>query len=164
MAGAQGRSGRRAKPIEQKLLAGNPGRRPLNTDEPRFTPLKGVEVPEWIKNSNLFLAEIMWNLSVEELCKQNLLCITDLSVLERWCVAYEFWRRAVDEINRDGLTLKTEKGSVIKNPAVTAKKEQESEMTTTGSLLGFDPTSRQRLTGKAGQQKTNNPFLQLISS
>ncbi|ECN0819166.1 phage terminase small subunit P27 family, partial [Salmonella enterica subsp. enterica serovar Typhimurium] len=52
----------------------------------------------------------------------------------------------------------------IKNPELTAKKEQESEMSSTGSMLGLDPSSRQRLIGLAGQKKTSNPFLKMINS
>lgn len=47
MAGTAGRSGRRPKPTARKALAGNPGKRALNKDEPVFTPIKGVEPPEW---------------------------------------------------------------------------------------------------------------------
>lgn len=43
MAGTAGRSGRRPKPTARKALAGNPGKRALNKDEPVFTPIKGVE-------------------------------------------------------------------------------------------------------------------------
>lgn len=55
-------------------------------------------------------------------------------------------------------------GGKIKNPELTAKKEQESEMSSTGSMLGLDPSSRQRLIGLAGQKKTSNPFLKMINS
>ena len=141
MAGTAGRSGRRPKPTARKALAGNPGKRALNKDEPVFTPIKGVEPPEWFAEEDLPLATIMWQLTTKELCGQGLLCVTDLAVLERWCVAYEFWRRAV------------------KNPELTAKKEQESEMSSTGAMLGLDPSSRQRLIGLAGKKKATNPFL-----
>lgn len=42
MAGTAGRSGRRPKPTARKELAGNPGKRALNKEEPVFTPIKGV--------------------------------------------------------------------------------------------------------------------------
>lgn len=100
MAGTAGRSGRRPKPTARKALAGNPGKRALNKDEPVFTPIKGVEPPEWFAEEDLPLATIMWQLTTKELCGQGLLCVTDLAVLERWCVAYEFWRRAVKNIAR----------------------------------------------------------------
>lgn len=86
MAGTAGRSGRRPKPTARKALAGNPGKRALNKDEPVFTPIKGVEPPEWFAEEDLPLATIMWQLTTKELCGQGLLCVTDLAVLERWCV------------------------------------------------------------------------------
>ncbi|MGR9777365.1 hypothetical protein ACUOF8_23755 [Escherichia coli] len=68
MAGTAGRSGRRPKPTARKALAGNPGKRALNKDEPVFTPIKGVEPPEWFAEEDLPLATIMWQLTTKELC------------------------------------------------------------------------------------------------
>ncbi|WP_304167807.1 phage terminase small subunit P27 family [Lonsdalea britannica] len=164
MAGTAGRSGRRPKPTARKELAGNPGKRALNKDEPVFTPLKGVSPPDWFAEAELPLAMTMWELTTKELCGQGLLCITDLAVLERWCVAYEFWRRAVINIARQGNTVTGATGGPIKNPELTAKKEQESEMGSTGSMLGLDPSARSRLIGLAGKGKSENPFLKMISS
>ena len=164
MAGTAGRSGRRPKPTARKALAGNPGKRALNKDEPVFTPSKGVEPPEWFAEEDLPLATIMWQLTTKELCGQGLLCVTDLAVLERWCVAYEFWRRAVKNIASQGNTITGAMGGRVKNPELTAKKEQESEMSSTGAMLGLDPSSRQRLIGLAGQKKATNPFLKIIES
>lgn len=56
MAGTAGRSGRRPKPTARKALAGNPGKRALNKDEPVFTPIKGVEPPERFAEEDLPLA------------------------------------------------------------------------------------------------------------
>ncbi|CDG87305.1 phage terminase small subunit P27 family [Xenorhabdus bovienii] len=164
MAGTAGRSGRRPKPTARKELAGNPGKRKLNRDEPAFTPLSGVSPPDWFRENELPLAAVMWELTSQELCAQGLLCVTDLAVLERWCVAYQFWRKAVINIAQQGNTVTGATGGPIKNPELTAKKEQQSEMDTTGSLLGLDPSSRQRLIGAAGQAKTDNPFMRMISS
>ena len=46
----------------------------------------------------------------------------------------------------------------LQRSELTAKKEQESELNTTGALLGLDPSSRQRLIGLATKEKSNNPF------
>ncbi|CAI1520192.1 phage terminase small subunit P27 family [Serratia fonticola] len=164
MAGAAGRSGRRPKPTARKELAGNPGKRALNKDEPVFTPLKGVAPPEWFEEEDLNLAAVMWQMTTKELCGQGILCVTDLAVLERWCVAYEFWRRAVKKIAEQGNTILGATGGRVKNPELTAKKEQQSEMDSTGAMLGLDPSSRQRLIGLAGQKKSSNPFIKLITS
>ena len=128
MAGTAGRSGRRPKPTARKELAGNPGKRALNKEEPVFTPIKGVAPPDWFsEDEGLPMAAVMWELTTKELCGQGLLCVTDLAVLERWCVAYEFWRRAVKNIAREGLSITGAMGGKIKNPELTAKKEQEPE-------------------------------------
>ncbi|MDV3226466.1 phage terminase small subunit P27 family [Salmonella enterica] len=164
MAGTAGRSGRRPKPTARKELAGTPGKRALNKEEPVFTPINGVSPPDWFNEEDMPLASVMWELTTKELCGQGLLCVTDLAVLERWCVAYEFWRRAVKNIAKEGNTITGAMGGKIKNPELTAKKEQESEMSSTGSMLGLDPSSRQRLIGLAGQKKTSNPFLKMINS
>ena len=37
-------------------------------------------------------------------------------------------------------------------------------MSSTGSMLGLDPSSRQRLVGMAGKKQASNPFLKMISS
>lgn len=164
MAGTAGRSGRRPKPTARKELAGNPGKRALNKDEPVFTPIKGVDPPEWFAETDLPLATVMWELTTKELCGQGLLCVTDLAVLERWCVAYELWRRAVIKIASQGNVVTGATGGPVKNPQLTAKKEQESEMNTTGGMLGLDPSSRSRLIGLAGKGKQENPFKKMISS
>ncbi|HDS7364798.1 phage terminase small subunit P27 family [Morganella morganii] len=164
MAGTPGKSGRRPKPTARKELAGNPGKRALNKDEPVFTPLTGVAPPDWFAENDLHLAVTMWEMTVKELCGQGIICLTDLAVLERWCVAYHFWRELVIAIARDGTRLKGATGGPIKNPDLTAKKEQESEMDRTGAMLGLDPGSRQRLIVLAGQKKQDNPFMRLITS
>ncbi|PHM52170.1 terminase [Xenorhabdus hominickii] len=46
MTGTAGKSGRRPKPTARKALAGNPGKRRLNRDEPTFTPLTSVSPPD----------------------------------------------------------------------------------------------------------------------
>ena len=78
--------GRRPKPTARKELAGNPGKRALNKEEPVFTPIKGVAAPEWFfEDDGLPMATIMWEMTTKELCGQGLLCVTDLAVLELWC-------------------------------------------------------------------------------
>ena len=76
MAGTAGRSGRRPKPTARKELAGNPGKRALNKDEPVFTPIKGVTPPEWFaEDDGMPMASVMWELTTKELCGQGLLCV-----------------------------------------------------------------------------------------
>ncbi len=73
-------------------------------------------------------------------------------------MAYEFWRRAVKNIASQGNTITGAMGGRVKNPELTAKKEQESEMSSTGAMLGLDPSSRQRLIGWRGRRKPLTRF------
>ncbi|EOZ5949803.1 helix-turn-helix domain-containing protein [Escherichia coli] len=74
-------------------------------------------------------------------------------------------RTAIARLEAEGwLTRKARRQGMVKNPELTAKKEQESEMSSTGAMLGLDPSSRQRLIGLAGKKKATNPFLKIIES
>lgn len=148
--------GRKPKPTAQKRLAGNPGQRPLNENEPQFTELKNVEPPEWMPE----LAVIMWQTVMPDLLKTKVLTVPDLHNVEAFCMAYCRWRQAEEDINTNGITIHTEK-TVIKNPAVTVVNEAKKQMMQFGSLLGLDPSSRSRLTGAAQDNTPTNPFANL---
>ncbi len=142
--------GRKPKPTALKKLSGNPGGRKLNENEPQFSQLTDVEPPTWLSD----LALTMWQTVMPELLSNNVLTVPDLHNVEAFCTAYARWRQAEDEVRKVGITIET----VIKNPAVTVINESLSQMMKFGSLLGLDPSSRQRLSGAAKDNTPNNPF------
>ena len=148
--------GRKPKPTALKELAGNPGKRPLNKNEPKFSQLKKVDTPEWMPP----LAATMWETVIPELLHNNVLTVPDLHNVEAFCLAYQRWREAQEDINKNGITIHTDK-SVIKNPAVTVVNEASVQMMKFGSLLGLAPSSRTRLMGQAKDDKPSNPFADL---
>ncbi|WP_163371065.1 phage terminase small subunit P27 family [Endozoicomonas acroporae] len=143
--------GRKPKPSARKKLAGNPGKRKLNDSEPAFTELTHIDPPEWLSE----LAVGMWETVSDELCREGVLNITDLHNLEAFCSAYGNWRTAQLEVIAEGPTLIDEGGKKYKNPAMTAANEAMKQMATFGSLLGLDPSSRQRLIGGNKEQSGN---------
>jgi len=159
MPGAKGRSGRRPKPTAQKALAGNPGKRALNKSEPTFAELTAVDPPEWLPE----LAVTMWETVVPQLLGEQVLQITDLHNVEAFCVAYSNWRIAQDHVTAHGPVVEGATGGPMKNPALTAAKEAMAQMVTFGSMLGLDPSSRQRLiTGR--KKPVGNPFAELLGN
>lgn len=156
MPGVSGRSGRRPKPTELKKLGGNAGKRALNKSEPAFTPITGVEPPEWLDE----IASTMWKLSAKELCAQRILCATDLHNLELFCIAYSNFRSAQEHVAAHGIVITGATGGPVKNPALTAVNEAGRQMATFGGMLGLDPGSRQRLTG-GNVKNSDNPFKNL---
>lgn len=145
--------GRKPKPTNQKRLAGNPGKRALNDNEPEFTKLTKVDAPDWMPA----LAIGMWETIMPDLLKAEVLTVPDLHNVESFCMAYCRWRQAEQDINENGLTIHTEK-TVIKNPAVTVVNEAKRQMVQFGSLLGLDPSSRQRLVGPKKNEGSGNPW------
>lgn len=145
--------GRKPKPTALKKLAGNPGKRKLNDAEPDFTEITDVEPPEWLPQ----LAVEMWQTVMPELLAAKVLTVPDLHNVEAFCTAYAMWRDAEDHVKRFGVVIETEK-STIKNPAVTVINEAKKQMREFGSLLGLDPSSRQRLVGPKKSEDKGNPF------
>lgn len=143
MPGVKGRSGRRPKPTASKELAGNPGKRKLNKNEPDFALVTNIDAPEWMCP----LSQEMWQRVVPSLLAEKVLCVTDLHNVEAFCTAYANWRAAQASVSQFGIVVTSAMGSPIKNPALTAQKEAAAQMVTFGSLLGLDPSSRSRLTG-----------------
>ncbi|NGR09385.1 phage terminase small subunit P27 family [bacterium SGD-2] len=158
MAGVAGRSGRRPKPVAKKQLAGNPGKRKLNTDEPDFSLISDIDCPIWMGE----YGRQLWETIVPELCKEKVLAATDVQNLEIYCSAYDQFREAQDHIARHGIVIPGAQGSPVKNPAVTAKNEAVRQMATYGGMLGLDPSSRQRLMGPK-KEGDGNPFAALLN-
>lgn len=154
MPGVTGRSGRRPKSTTRKELAGNPGKRALNKQEPQFTPITSAEPPEWFDD----VARQMWETVIKELCNARVLYVTDLHNVVLFCSAFRNWHKAQEEIIERGVTVKTEFGPK-KNPAMTAANECMRQIATFGSLLGLDPASRQRLI--TPKTTSSNPFSNL---
>lgn len=145
--------GRKPKPTALKLLQGNPGKRALNKNEPSPDALADVpEPPEWLGE----IAALIWRQVAPWLVESRILTLTDLHNLECFCMAYQRWREAQDDITKNGIVVMGAKQE-IKNPACTVANETKRQMATFGSMLGLDPSSRARL-GSPEAEKPKNPF------
>lgn len=158
MPGVAGRSGRRPKPVAKKQLAGNPGKRKLNTEEPDFGLVRSIDCPIWMGE----FGREMWDTVCPLLCRERVLEATDVQNLEVYCNAYDQFRMAQTDVQKNGVTVLGASGSPVKNPALTAIKEATGTMSTFGGMLGLDPSSRQRLRGPKDPNEDGNPFAALI--
>ena len=146
--------GRKAKPTEIKRADGNPGKRPLNKNAPDFTEVVDIAPPLYFEG--LEFAPVIWQSVVPELLKNGVLRITDMHNVEAFCMAYDNYRQCQKDIAENGVTVMGGNGNLAKNPALTAINEAMKQMTMFGSMLGLDPSSRQRLTGGGDKNKTNS--------
>lgn len=125
-----------------------------------FENVYDIDVPDYMQDMEYAMQ--MWKSVVPQLLKRKILKITDLHNIEIFCFAYQNLRTSQREVATKGVTLTTDQGSVIKNPALTAVNEASKQMAQFGSMLGLDPISRARLTGSKGKPK-DNPFAGVLN-
>ena len=145
--------GRKPKPQEIKRNTGNPGKRELNNNAPNFSDVCNVDVPTYLED--MTHAAMMWRSVIPELLQNKVLKITDMHNVEMFCIAYHNLRSAQKEVASMGITIITDQGSIVKNPALTAVNEASKQMASFGAMLGLDPSSRGRLMGGPPEKKKN---------
>lgn len=106
------------KPTALKIAAGNPGHRPLNLSEPKPT-IGRPKMPSHLSE----YARQEWRRVVPQLLEMGVLTVVDGPMLALYCEAYAEYVKATEEIQRDGLTFRTESGLIKQNPAVGIRRE-----------------------------------------
>lgn len=145
-----GKRGPAPEPTALKAFKGNPGKRPLNGDEPQFPP--GTPTcPEWLGD----IARAKWFELLGVLTKvPGLLRSGDGEALALYCEAYEEMRLAQDAINQEGMIVTSEKGGRYQHPAVGIKNRAIQRMGRIGALFGLSPSDRAALRIKDEPPKT----------
>jgi P27 family predicted phage terminase small subunit len=145
-------SGPRPTPTYLKLLRGNPGRRPINKNEPKpEIPAKQPSPPAWL--SAYALEE--WKRVAPELWRINLLTTIDVACLAVYCDAYSRWRVATealaamaarDEVTH-GLLIKSRAGEATANPLIWIANSAAKTMLRAADEFGMTPAARSRING-----------------
>jgi P27 family predicted phage terminase small subunit len=133
--------GRRPKPSRIKILAGNPGKRPMNTNEPRPEPM----VPDCPSELGP-TARQEWERLAGELGRLRILTVLDRAALAAYCNAYGLWAEATEAIQKYGTMVKSPTGYPIQSPYVSIANRQAEIMIRIASEFGFTPASRSRIT------------------
>ena len=142
--------GPRPKPTLLKLIAGNPGRRPLNAREP-VPPTHLRAPPKWFSDQQ----RESWEYVLEH-APHGLLKGLDRSTLVGFVVAENLHREAAEHVAAEGVVLKglpreTKGGKVIEgglyqSPWMAVLNRQALIMMKAAAELGFSPASRSRIT------------------
>jgi P27 family predicted phage terminase small subunit len=136
--------GRRPKPTRLKMLTGNPGKRPLNEDEPR----PDANIPECPPELGP-VARAEWDRLVGELASLRLLTNLDRAALAAYCGAYALWAEATEAIQKYGAMIKSPQGFPIQSPYLSIANRQAEIMMRIASEFGFTPASRSRISAPA---------------
>lgn len=132
--------GRKPKPTRLKLLTGNPGKHPLNPNEPHpdcATP----ECPPELGP----VAREEWNRLVGELAALRMLTNLDRAALAAYCGAYALWAEATAAIQDYGAMVKSPSGYPMQSPYIAIANRQAEIMMRIASEFGFTPASRSRI-------------------
>jgi P27 family predicted phage terminase small subunit len=160
--------GRRPKPIALRKLQGNPGKRPLNRDEPAPAP---GEPPMPMGLSAAAQAE--WRTIVAELLTLNVLSIVDGKALAAYCHNFSRWMEAEEEITRLGLIVEEpitkgqgEDAIIVgykykRNPGVTISNDAQKLMKSFLIEFGLTPASRSRL--RIEKKADDDPFAKFLA-
>ena len=141
--------GRKPKPTRLKVITGNPGKRPLNFDEPRPEPAVPDCPPELGPS-----AQREWARLVGELGKLRVLTNLDRAALAAHCGASALWAEATEAIGKFGVMVKSPTGFPIQSPYVSIANRQAEIMMKIASEFGFTPASRGRISVPSEEEPT----------
>jgi len=141
-----GLRGPKTKPTNLKLLEGNPGKRPLNTNEPQ--PATGAVCPIWLSDA----AKEHWAYLAPTLESCGILTKADEGILASYCDAWVNYVRASKEVaNLDNMTIggdpntdmfnSAPQGTKI-NPIIMVQKNYAELVLKFGCKLGLNPSDR----------------------
>ena len=159
--------GRKPTPTALKLVRGNPGKRPLNTEEPQ--PVEGDPTPpSWLSAE----AKREWNRWVKSLAPTRMLTHADRDSLTALCEAWSLLKEAQADVVEHGATVfeveKTcEDGTVVyarakANPAVRTMLQSMATIRALAVEFGGTPSARSRL--RAPEAKSAEKGADLLSS
>ena len=151
--------GRKPKPTHLKVIEGNPGKRPLNKNEP--TPTGGRPHPP----SHLCAeARTEWDRVAKILHAIGVLTTLDRAALAVYCQAYGRWVRAEQTLEKmaqqdsstKALLMKTKAGNLIQNPLVGIANQAMLALMRAATEMGMTPSVRLRIEINDGKTNTQS--------
>lgn len=140
-----GKRGTKPKPTALKVLEGNPGKRPLNKDEPKPKPIM-PPCPEWLHED----AKREWERISPELEQLGLLTVVDMAALSGYCESWAQYKKAIEFLHKHGETypIKDENGKVKyiqQFPQVSIANKALQNIKAFCAEFGLTPSSRSRM-------------------
>ena len=134
--------GRKPKPTALKVLADNPGKRPLNAAEvyPEV-PKRAPPPPRHLTTE----AKREWTRMVKRLMRMGLYTVLDRPLLMVHCQAYGYNVMADRKLQEMGLLGETLAGSVMRHPLWLVLKQTQEMMIKIAPEFGLSPSARSRL-------------------
>lgn len=134
--------GRKPKPTFLKRLTGNPGRRPLNENEPQ--PKRTLPpCPDFLDEA----ARREWRRLTEYLYDVGILSELDGPALATYCQAFSRWQYAEEQLAKFGpVILSPDKKFPVQSPYLAIANKAMEQMLKVLIEFGMTPSSRSRVT------------------
>ena len=149
--------GRPPKPTAVKELEGNPGKRPLNKNEPK-PKQTAPKCPSWLEPD----AKKEWRRLSKELESMGLLTDVDMAAFAGYCQAYARWKEAEEFITQHGTIVKTPSGYWQQVPQVSIAQTYLKIMNKFCEQFGLTPSARSRISTDSGEDKQNDEMELLL--
>jgi P27 family predicted phage terminase small subunit len=135
-----GRRGPKPAPNVLKLLRGNPGKRPINQEE----PISRLEIPNppWELEPDV---KKEWDKLCEELYRMRILGVIDAHALASYCENFVQWWRALKEVKKKGMVGIDPKGFIRINPYLKITDSFFEKMKNFWEQFGMTPSARSKL-------------------
>lgn len=128
------------KPTALKQLSGNPGKRPLNEDEPQPD-----RVAPAIPRGLMTLARKFWRAHGPKLEEMGLLTEVDGAAFTMLTIHYQIAWEASQILKREGLETVDENGVVRKHPMLQVLRDNSAMLLRYSREFGLTPSARSRI-------------------
>lgn len=134
--------GRRPIPTPIKLANGNPGKSPINAQEPQAKPSR-LNVPKFLKGDKIAAAE--YKRMGKLLLASAVMTELDETALAAYASTYSRWVTELNELAKEGTLLKSPKGNNYANPRLWVANSARDAMNRMLIEFGMTPSSRSRI-------------------
>ncbi|WP_350342357.1 phage terminase small subunit P27 family [Proteinivorax tanatarense] len=149
--------GRKPKPSALKKLEGNPGKRPVNNNEPKLSK-KAPRCPSWLEPE----AKKEWRRMAKTLEEIGVLTQVDAAAFAGYCQAYARWKEAEEFLSKHGTIFKTPSGYIQQVPQVSIAQTYLKVMKDFCSEFGLTPSARSRIHVDTVQTETQDPMEDIL--
>lgn len=149
--------GRKPKPTAMKVLEGNPGKRPLNENEPK-PEKKAPKCPAWLEPE----AKKEWKRMTKTLEAIGVLTQVDATAFAGYCQAYARWKEAEEFLSKHGTIFKTPSGYIQQVPQVSIAQTYLKIMKDFCSEFGLTPAARSRISVSTTEGSTDDPMEDIL--
>ena len=143
--------GRKPQPPHLKLVRGNPGKRPVNTNAPVVDG--GMpDAPDCLDEA----AAVEWARAGGLLSNSGIISQLDRAVFAAYCQCFSRWAHAERQINEFGVVVLSPKGVPVVSPWVAVASAAQQAMLRAAAEMGMTPTARSRIS--VAKAAPANPF------